>query len=228
MADDKATPGNGLDDPGLGDAYGLKTPDDNRALYRSWAHSYESGFVADHAYRYHDAIAALCRDHLTATAPHILDVGCGTGLVGQALRGLLPVAVIDGLDISPEMMAVAEGKGIYRTLFERDLTAPIDMPVGYDAVVSAGTFTHGHVGPEALPALIDTANNGGLFVLGVNAEFFAKQGFETMIARLVADGRITVPEMIEGRVYGSDADHEHASDRFLALVFRVTAQKWGA
>jgi predicted TPR repeat methyltransferase len=50
----------------------------------------------------------------------VLDVGCGTGLAGEALAAL-GFAVVDGLDISPEMMAVAMARGAYRQCLQADL-----------------------------------------------------------------------------------------------------------
>src|SRR5687768_15697774 len=45
----------------------------------------------------------------------ILDLACGTGRIGTWLRQRT-AAEIDGVDLTPEMLEVARGKGIYRTL----------------------------------------------------------------------------------------------------------------
>ena len=45
----------------------------------------------------------------------ILDYGCGTGLSGLALQ-LVGFKNIDGLDVSKEMVSLAEKKSIYRNL----------------------------------------------------------------------------------------------------------------
>ena len=47
------------------------------------------------------------------------------------------------------MLDVAQTKGIYRALFAGDLTARLPVDDGtYAGIVSSGTFTNGHVGPE--------------------------------------------------------------------------------
>ena len=149
--------------PDLDSAYALQTPDDNRKLYADWAETYDSGFAARMAYR----LPALVAGAFVGEGP-VLDVGAGTGLLGQALaaRGVGP---IDGIDISEPMLEVARGKAVYRDLMLADLTQPLALPfAAYRGVVSSGTFTHGHVGPEAIAALLGIAASGAAFVLSVN------------------------------------------------------------
>ena len=68
----------------------------------------------------------------------ILDVGCGTGLTCQYLaeRGF---TTFDGIDITPEMIAKSRERGIYRDLYQADITEPLDMAdAAYDAAISSG------------------------------------------------------------------------------------------
>ena len=92
----------------LADAYGVSSPDDNRRLYAAWATTYDDGFLATHGYVYHESVVAalLRRGHPDGA---VLDVGCGTGVVGIELarRG---ADAIDGVDLSPEMLEVASTK----------------------------------------------------------------------------------------------------------------------
>ena len=44
---------------GLDDAYAVKTPDDNRELYRAWAATYDSDFAAARGYQYPLRIADI-------------------------------------------------------------------------------------------------------------------------------------------------------------------------
>lgn len=50
----------------------------------------------------------------------VLDVGCGTGLVGKALAEV-GYTHISGIDISPDMLNVAQETQSYRTLLQHDL-----------------------------------------------------------------------------------------------------------
>lgn len=200
---------------GLSDAYGLATPDDSRRLYRDWAESYDETFVAAHGYVYHQEIAALFV-RLGGKGP-VLDVGCGTGVVGKALTA----RPVDGLDISPEMLKAARKKGCYRELIEADLTATLPIPdAAYAGVISAGTFTEGHVGADALDELTRVAAPRALFVLGVNQRVYDELGFPQTLARLAANGVVEPARFETGRIYAPGAGHEHEDDQFLAAVFR--------
>ena len=61
------------------------------------------------------ALANLNKDIVTDQSEFILDYGCGTGLSGYALQAV-GFENIDGLDISQEMVRLAEKKLIYRSL----------------------------------------------------------------------------------------------------------------
>ncbi len=202
---------------GLTAAYDLDGPDASRKLYRDWADTYDETFAQSLGYAYPQRIAELFDDRAADGDAPVLDVGCGTGLVGAALRK----GPVDGLDISPEMLRVAADKGDYRNLFEGDLT--LTLPFGDDVFggfVSAGTFTHGHVGPDALDELTRIARRGALFVLGVNDQVYRELNFAQKLDGLVAAAVISEVEEVEGAIYQEGADHDHADDRFRALVFR--------
>ena len=81
----------------------------------------------------------------------------------------------------------------------------------YGAVVSAGTFTHGHVGPAAFGELLRVTKPGGLFVIGINATAFDKYEFGSALARLSADGRIGELHFRHVQYY-ENADDEHQQD----------------
>ena len=197
----------------LGSAYALEGTEQVRALYRDWAASYDTDFIWRMAYVLPKIVAEVFQRH--GGAGPILDVGCGSGAVGMELAGRR----IDGLDLSPEMLAVAVEKGVYTRLIEGDLLGRLPLEEGaYRGVVSAGTFTHGHVGPEALDALIRVSAPEALFCLSVNAEHFAAQGFEAKLSDLKGRGEITAPLLEDHPIY--EGDHERAGDRSTVVVFR--------
>lgn len=192
----------------LDGAYTLRTPADSVRHYRDWAGHYDRDFAAEMDYR-SPAVVAAAFAALGGRGP-VLDVGAGTGLVAEALarKGIGPA---DGIDISAEMLAVGAAKGVYRATILADLTRalPIENSV-YSGVISAGTFTHGHVGPEAFGDLLRVARPGAVFAVTVHAAVYEQGGFATAFQRLAdrIEGFRTEPF----RIYGPDADGAHAQD----------------
>ena len=198
---------------GLDEAYSVKTPDDNRRLYAKWAATYESSFVDAKQYRYPKAIAEVFNDVLPPVT-RVLDIGTGTGLTGMYVTRLRPEVVIDGMDISPEMLAQAklktreDGSVVYRALYERDLTVAVpNENAPYEVLFSSGTFTHGHLGPECLRNLLPLLAHDGWLVVGVNNEHFESKGFAGELESLVALGAIQTPEILRIDVYEPGSVH---------------------
>lgn len=208
---------------GLADAYAVETPDDNRALYRDWAETYESGFTETRGYIYHRQIAAAYERHTDGDRVGVvLDVGCGTGIVGVELAAL-GLGTVDGVDISPEMLDQALQKNVYRSLQVADLTLPLEIESDvYAGVVSAGTFTHGHLGPEPIRELVRITQPGGWLTLGVNAEHFDSHGFEDALSSLEDAGLIDGRSIEQVRMYEA-GDDEWADDLASVVSFRASS-----
>lgn len=204
-----------MQDYDLDNAYEIDGPDQARALYGKWAATYDDSFGCGWGYIAPREIARIYLSEDGENTP-ILDIGAGTGLVAEHLEG----QVVDALDITPEMLEVARGKALYRALITADLTGPLDLSdADYGGVISCGTFTHGHVGPECLPELLRVTRTGALFVCGTIAPVLDGLGFGSALARLVAAGRISPVRFQEIPIY-EGADHPHAGDRGLVMVFR--------
>ncbi|MYB02747.1 MAG: class I SAM-dependent methyltransferase [Acidimicrobiaceae bacterium] len=176
-------------------AYAVRSPDDNRQLYAKWAATYDQ-FLEANRYIAARLVAEIFSERWSPRGGAVLDAGCGTGRVGLELCRL-GVAPIDGIDISPEMLARArslsrpDGESVYRGLIVADLTGAIDLESdSYSGVLSCGAFTHGHLGPEALSELLRVAQPGSAGVIAVNSAIFETQGFGDRFERYAADGVI--------------------------------------
>lgn len=168
-----------MSDYDLDRAYSVSTPGESRQLYADWAETYDESFGRGWGYVAPREIATLYLAH--GGGRPVLDVGAGTGLVAEHLKG----AEAHALDISPKMLAQARDKGLYADLYIGDLTRPLTLPAeAYEGVVSCGTFTHGHVGPSCLPELLRVARPGALFVCGTKADVFDGMGFGSALAGL--------------------------------------------
>ena len=143
-------------------ARSLVSVEDAARLYGEWASTYDADVFGKLGFTGSARIAELLAHFLPDPDQPVVDLGCGTGAVGRRLAQL-SVARIDGIDLSPEMLAVAASTGAYRNLTVGDLNAlPADLDTTYAASVSAGTFTTGHVGPDAVPSLMQLLRPAGL------------------------------------------------------------------
>ncbi len=130
-----------------------------RDLFDKFAPHFDRDLVGRLDYKTPDALATLISRHL-APAPKsltILDLGCGTGLAGAALK---PMAKrMTGLDLSPAMLAQAKRRGLYAELIEGDLVGAT-FPQPFSLVVAADVLNYlGDLSPAF--ATIDAAMADG-------------------------------------------------------------------
>jgi len=208
------------DDYDLDRAYEIHRPEEALGHYGSWAATYDDEFGAGWGYIAPREIARLYLAEMRPENQPLLDIdiGAGTGLVAEHLGDI----TVDAIDITPEMLAKAEAKGLYRRRVLGDLTKPLEFAdAGYGEVISCGTFTHGHVGPECFPELLRITRPGALFCCGTIAPVLDGAGFGSALARLVATGKTEPVRFREIPIYDND-DHHHGADRGLVMVFRKT------
>jgi len=187
-------------------AYGLASPEASLLLYRDWASTYDSTMLDGLGYLSPTRLAELLAGRLADRRAAVLDVGCGTGLAALELarRGY---SAFEGVDVSADMLAAAGARGLYRRLWQADLTRPLPMlDVAYDAAICVGTFTHGHVGPECLGELMRVLRPGGMLACTVHRDVWARMSFDAEIARLEAEGRLGRLLVEPGVYYASSAE----------------------
>jgi predicted TPR repeat methyltransferase len=93
-----------------------------------------------------------------------LDLGCGTGLAGEAFRPL--VAHLTGVDLSPGMIARCRAKGIYDRLETGELMAFLEAERAaqqrYDLVIAADVFAYLYDLASVVRAVADVLDPGGV------------------------------------------------------------------
>ncbi len=159
-----------------------------RQRYDSWAQRYDADACAL-GRMLPPVVAGFVGRHVPANVNGpVLDVGCGTGVMGLILT-TVGYGPVDGMDLSPGMLAVAEEKAIYRQLFEAAL-GPDALPMpasSYAVVVAAGVFSPGHAGPEGLDELVRLARAGGIIVFSAALPAL-DDGFQAKIQQLCDGG----------------------------------------
>ena len=119
-----------------------------RHLFDQFSADYDTRMLGTLNYRAHLILRELADLVLAERhALDILDLGCGTGLTGTAFTDM--AHRLDGVDLSPRMIAAARGRGIYDELAVADLeTALVQKGPSYDLILAADTLVYiGDLGP---------------------------------------------------------------------------------
>ena len=154
-------------------------------LFDQYAPRFEAHLTGALGYR----APALFAEALSAAAPgrrfvSALDIGCGGGLMGEALRDR--VGHLTGVDLSPAMIARARERGVYDALVVDDAVgalASAPPPATFDLIVAADSLVYvGDLAPlfaaaataltaDGLIAFSVETSEGDGFSLGASMRF---------------------------------------------------------
>jgi predicted TPR repeat methyltransferase len=138
------------------------------ALFDDYAGRFEEELLHKLGYEAPQGLASLLARELQGRGleqvGHAVDLGCGTGLMGERLRRR--ASYLEGVDLSGEMVAMAERKGIYDRLEKAELTAWLGAHQGgVDLLAAADVLNYcGELAP-VLRAAMRVLVPGGLFAL---------------------------------------------------------------
>ena len=155
-------------------------------VYRDWAKKYD--YDNDHVLGTvsQPKSVNLLTTRLKDKNAEIIDVGCGTGLVGENLKAK-DFIYFDGIDISEDMLEIAKSRG-YRNLLLGSLNNRLPvLDNAYDTAMCVGVFTHGHVSSEGFNELCRIVKPGGYVCFTINEGVFEKYGFKKMIEEFQSD-----------------------------------------
>jgi len=176
--------------------YGSKSNAELVERYREWAETYEQDMFQGFDYQSPRLIADAF-SNFVATDAKVLDVGSGTGLVGQALHGL-GYHNLAALDMSEAMLAVAQEKGIYGELHTGVLGQSLELPTdAFDAIVGAGIFTLGHAPASSFDELVRITKAGGHIILTLYSDLYDAGEFPEKFAELEACGAWSLSNVSE-------------------------------
>lgn len=116
-----------------------------RHLYRRFAEYYDFNMLDELDYKAPGLLIDAVVRHLPrgTDSLRVLELGCGTGLVGPLLRPL--ARFLEGIDLSPEMLEQARKRDAYDALHVADLTRwlegegePYDLVIACDVLIYFG------------------------------------------------------------------------------------------
>jgi len=174
----------------LNDVYDGGT-NDSRELYASWASTYDNE-VQKNGYVTPERVAKALKDIVTNQSEVILDYGCGTGLSGFALQAV-GFTNIDGLDVSQEMITLAEKKSIYKklTVFDPSTKIPVHADQ-YKIITAIGVIGAGAAPLEVFDNLFSLLPPSGLFAFSFNDHTLSDPNYERKVKQCLSSGQAII------------------------------------
>lgn len=166
---------------------GTSDPREVADRYDQWAQSYDDDLTS---WSY-QAPALVAETVVTrhSAAGSALDVGCGTGLVGRALRARGFAGQILGLDISPASLEIARRSGAYDSLQPADLQQRLAVEDdSVDVVVCVGVMTYLPDVEAVWREFARVVRPGGLVVVTQREDLWQPRSCQAVVDRLQNEG----------------------------------------
>lgn len=172
--------------------------------YDTWADDYD----ADLARWSYQAPRVAAAGVLAQSPPtSVLDVGCGTGLVGAALREAGYRGRLVGIDISESSLQRARARGAYDDVRAADLTQPLDFgDDAFAALACVGVMTYLPDVEGTWREFARVTEPGGRLVVTQREDFWEPRDCQAVIDRLEDEGVWSAVEVRGPAPYLPEAD----------------------
>ena len=142
------------------------------ALFDQYAPQFESALVDRLGYQVPALLDAMLTEEMALLGidrfATMLDLGCGTGLMGARMRER--VDFLEGIDLSAAMIAETARRGRYDRLEKAELVAALaGRPPATDLVTAADVFIYCGALPPILAAVVPAMKPGGLLAFSLEA-----------------------------------------------------------
>lgn len=146
-----------------------------RDLFDTMAESFDAHLRDRLAYRVPEELSERLEQRAGQNLGEVLDLGCGTGLVGECLAGRS--VAVDGVDLSAEMLLKARARDCYRQLYLAEIGQFLDeSEQRWQTVTAADVFIYHGKLDELLVKIHRALTPGGFF--GFSVEAIAGGGFD--------------------------------------------------
>lgn len=110
-------------------------------LFDNYAPKFEQSLLHDLHYDIPRQLAEMFRSHHDKPLAKVLDLGCGTGMAGQFFRK--SARHLTGIDLSKNMLALAEQKRLYDQLHCRDIVEFLQATTDeFQLIIAADVFVY--------------------------------------------------------------------------------------
>lgn len=183
-------------------AYSYESSADLRRYYNDSAKEYDD-FAESVNYVLPAEVVEIAVEYFGDKPERAIDIGCGTGLVGIEVAKRMPSVILEGLDLSSNMILQAyekrreNGQRCYSSLIFADATKEHCLQgYRYALMLSAGTFTLGHLKPKHLDGLLNCLVSDGMGVISIKADHYENEGFVDYFSSTEKEGKISVLALI--------------------------------
>ncbi len=154
-----------------------------REGYAEWVASYEQSVKDEMDLRLLDRLPPS-----SWNAAEVIDLACGTGRIGVWLANHADLGAIDGVDLTPEMLAGAAAKKVYRRLTVGDVGATGLPGAAYDLAIAVLVDEHLHsLKPIYREAARLLRPSGRFVIVGFHPQFIMSTGMPTHFHRATGE-----------------------------------------
>jgi predicted TPR repeat methyltransferase len=146
----------------------------------------------------------------------VLDMGCGTGLVGQYLKDKTKYENLKvmGVDASDGMIKKAEEKKVYSEFRNMMLCNPEkfvvdqkDLEGRFDFVSASGLLAEGHATPAVFDEMLFSLKTGGFAIFTSRKEYLEPLKYQEGMDEKVKDGKWELTHQTSYEKYSNSKDN---------------------
>ena len=140
-------------------------------LFDQYANQFDADLINRLEYTIPSRLRTLLSNYISDSTrfPRVMDLGCGTGISGQAFHDLADY--LAGIDISKKMLEKARSKEIYDDLLAGDICEQLEQfPEACDLFIATDVFIYiGNLAP-IFRAVSSKATPGAYYVFSIESE----------------------------------------------------------
>ena len=188
--------------------YSSKNNQELLERYDQWAKEYDTDVEQKEDYQAPKRTADFFIKYVPKTS-RVLDVGAGTGLMGQLLN-ILGYDNLVAMDLSKGMLDIARQKGVYRELDQMVLGEALDYATDYfDAAISTGVFTAAHAPVSSFDEIVRIVRPEGYVIFTLSNDSYENAGFKEKFEALEYDGKWRLVEVSDELKLTASSSYYH-------------------
>jgi len=172
-------------------------------LFDGYASRFDKHLVGQLKYRVPKRVAQIIRQRQPNLDVSVLDLGCGTGLLGACL-GRIGGAFV-GVDVSAKMIAQAVPHGVYTQLRQSDLLQELRRasPDSFDYVTANDVFIYVGDLTEVIPAAFKTLRSAGALIFSCETADESEGALVLRLSKRYAHSRSSVERLCRDAGFSS-------------------------